>query len=176
MKLVIRSIPRSRKVSDGTDFSADVRNKTKARNKKERKGMCDICGEEKATIFDHIWALCHGGLSTLANCAYICGRCDFRKKKRERKVFSLFNLYEEHIPHEESQLFTETGKRKRIYKPTVEKHSDLAKKVHKAKMKARLAKNRKAFTTEENKEQATKHHKTAAKWRRTKKSEKDYVR
>jgi len=131
--------------------------------------FCIKCKKEKATEADHIlsldfirWArLFHVTTNSLSNGNGLCGKCHSLKNQAENKIdpadpIEVANHYFKWY----GIAFTPGGKRRTMMEKTVSKNATFARKIHRAKSKARQAK------AAGNLERVKHYHRLAAKIRR----------
>jgi len=101
--------------------------------------FCMRCKQEKPTQVDHIRPLHWGGKSVWQNAGAICGRCHFLKTRSERDVNDT-SEQDAHVARWLKVHFDAKGMRRTITENMVQRNKETAKRVHKAKMNARLHK------------------------------------
>ncbi len=124
----------TRTIENGRDFSQSVKDVALSTSK-----FCIRCKQEKSTQVDHIRPLHWGGKSIWQNAGAICGRCHFLKSRAEQNVKDT-SEQDAHVAKWLKVHFDANGMRRIVTEKMVQRNKATAKRVHKAKMNARLHK------------------------------------
>lgn len=131
-----------RTIKNGRDFSQAVKNVAISTSK-----FCVRCKQEKPTEVDHIRPLHWGGKSIWQNAGAICGRCHFLKSRAEQNVNDTSDQ-DAHVAKWLKVHFDAKGMRRTVTEKMVRRNAATAKRIHKAKMNARMLKRDGRYTLE----------------------------